>query len=309
MKLHILAICALTGLFMQGAFAMQQQAPRGEFVAKGLIIENQYPDQIAVSYIREEADAPEQVITFKLQHGETSLNIEDVNTLKDLRFEAYGRIKGYLNFANSENYRIKFNNLVWEKTPYPAVLHITVAGEQVVEPQTTIPIPAAEQNAAAGEAAQKGWGALAWHLGSSALQRAQEAVYYGVQKSAETVMPRLLAFKVTAKIEPKKKAVQISEAYESRKILGQPLTEKFLAAKGRINNYGYFLGRDILGLGEKYTVGTANENKRLLKEHWENELKLYANDPEAAITINAVLKLIEEAGIDPERVFPKERLI
>ena len=159
MKLHILAICALAGLFTQGTFAMQQAAPRAEFVTKGLIIENQYPDQIEVLYIRE--NKPDTPINFKLQPAEKSLTIEDVNTLRDLRFAAYGRIKGYLNFSTSPNYRIKFNSQVWEKTPYPAVLHITVAGEQVTEsqPQNVAPSPA-ESNAAAGEAAQKGWGAL-----------------------------------------------------------------------------------------------------------------------------------------------------
>ena len=64
---------------------------------------------------------------------------------------------------------------------------------------------------------------------------------------------------------------------------------------------------EILGLGESFKVLDANEAKNRLLGHWKKLVN--PRDPQSVVTVGALLKLIEEAGDNPEKIFPKERIL
>ena len=290
----------LASLSCEGIKAMEKpSAGPTLYKTKDLVIENDYLDQLGVAYIRN--DRPGVPIKFRMQPGERSL-IPDVNSLKDLRFNAYGRYKGLLNFTDSPNYRTKYNFPVWEETPWPAILYVNVKGAPVPEAKT------ASTPISSEPAEWKGWGALTWQLGTGAWQKTKEMSSYAAQQATEQIMPRITAFQVTPRIEKKVPEKYVPEAFEGKTFQGKPLYELFPSANVRIIKHGYFFGRDVLGLGEDYTVLDANEARKLLKTKWTDRRALYSQDPIAVPVIDNVLKLIEEAGDDPRKTFPKERL-
>lgn len=306
MKLfYALYAFSLLSSFVGTIGAMEQPGPAPVFKQKDLIIKNEYIDQIEVIYIRR--DKPNTEIKFKLEHGQQSYAIDDVNSIKSLKFVAYGTYKAYLNFADPMDYRKKFNSLVWELTPRPAILYLTVTGAKATEKNKEAVL--SEQPVETPQPTEwQGWGSLVWKVAKYTWEKTQAASAYAVQQTNEQIGPRIRSFVVTPAIIENQSELRIDDALHGRTFMHKPLADYFELAKSRIAACGNFLGRDLLNLGTEYSVIDANEGKRLVSLPWKNRLELYAHDPEALNTINHILKLIEEAGDNPERKFPKELL-
>ena len=86
-----------------------------------LLIQNNYVDKILVRYVCSDSSNQLEMIVIP---GECKPLKGEVHSIIDVRFEAHGDYKKYLNFATSPNYRISINDLLLKEKNDDIVLII-----------------------------------------------------------------------------------------------------------------------------------------------------------------------------------------
>lgn len=283
-------------------FAMQQagpsapaamsSAPSGATSAQAavkqdLYIKNNYVDKILVQYMV--ADKP-NVFEFTLAPGEEG-KIEDIRNVIDIKLQAYGQYKQYLNFTKSPNYRTALSEALANERVNDLRLNVDAAKAWSAEQEKK-----AEQAVEYPPQSAKQW------FWGKAVELYRTGLGY-LSKAGAAVISRVGPFTISVEpVKTEKLKPYVSEQYEGRFVY-----QEFPQVEAQIKSGGPIYGRHILGISADASPLSAKTRATQLLEYW-NEAHRQAvinQDPRAAEYTRLIAQLITEAGEDPKREFSR----